>query len=441
MKYSQYNVIFETQNKYYIYNTLSTAIAEINENVYNLINTNNLKNLDEKYYQIMFDQHFIVDSNSNEVEEYLYFYDYIRFTKTAKVLSVTFIPTYNCNLKCSYCMQGNVKDNKSIVPEDIDKILLFVESQIISSQKIGIPITKLHVGLYGGEPLTQKESIKIFIEKMFDYSKKYNCEIKYSMTSNMTLLDDDVLSLIKRYKISTQISIDGCQKNHDVRRTKLDGSGTYSIIVNNLKKLVSNGLKEYIVIRINIDKENLLEAEDILKEIRDYSNDIYFGFLDTFSGLNDSFSNQCISSEIYPQIISKKLDEISKKYKFIIPARFGKQSPCAMNCINKYFIDLYLNVYKCEMFINKPEVSVGRISSDGRFIPNAGFYHQINRSPKSFSECMSCLLLPMCAGGCAGKSYINGETKNVILNEKYCMYDKNALLEYLKEYVINHTII
>jgi uncharacterized protein len=255
------------------------------------------------------------------------------------------------------------------------------------------------------------------------------------MTSNLTLLDVDLLALIKKYSIHIQVSIDGTKTQHDTHRIYKNGKGTYELIMKNLRWLNENSLKDYITIRLNIDKSNLKNADEIMRAVYTYSNDVYFGFLDTFKGFNDMFSENCITNEVYPEVVSQKFNEIYKKYGFPLPQPFGKMTPCSLCCENKYFIDYRLDVYKCEMLLNQPVARAGQLADDGAFIPSAGFYSQMNHSPRRFEECMECKLLPLCAGGCVGKAYIANEKKDGILDEKRCLFTEETLITYLKSYI------
>jgi uncharacterized protein len=432
-KFSHYNFLFEAAGKKYIYNTLSTAMAELDEQTALAIDEGDMSRVKAEYCSIMKDQHFLVDQKANETDEYFYFYDRTRFGKSSESLSINFIPSYNCNLACPYCLQGQKKENKSISNEDVNRILVFMESHIINS-KNDIPVSKIFIHLYGGEPMMQKDALFLFSDSVYQIAQRYGCQIVYSMTSNLTLLDDAILELMKKYRINTQVSIDGTKTQHDTRRIKKNGGGTYDTILNNLQRLNDSGLKDCVTIRLNIDKNNLNDADEIMRAVRAYSDDVYFGFLDTFTGFNDSFSEICVSSEIYPQVVSQKFNEIYRKYDFEIPLPFGKMPPCSINSENKFFIDCYLNVYKCEMLLNQPNARVGHIADDGTFIVESGFYHQMNRSPKIFADCYKCKLLPLCAGGCAGKVYIANNRNNGILDEKYCMFTEESLISYLQDY-------
>ena len=43
--------------------------------------------------------------------------------------------------------------------------------------------------------------------------------------------------------------------------------------------------------------------------------------------------------------------------------------------------------------------------------------------------------MPMCAGGCSAKAYLNDGDFNGELNRPYCMLEEEELKEYLKFYV------
>ncbi|MDR0842568.1 MAG: radical SAM protein [Acidobacteriota bacterium] len=344
-KFSIYNYLFDVTGKRYVYNTLSTALAQIDDQTALAMATNDISLVDTQYCEPLKSQHFIVEFGMNEAHEYLYFYNRTRFAKTSGTLAITLIPTYNCNLACPYCIQGQSKTNKSMSDEDLIDILAFTESKLIQSQKDTVPIAKIRASLYGGEPMLHKNVLVSFANGMYAIAQKYNCEIIYSMTSNMTLLDDDMLDLMRKYRINTQVSIDGTKEQHDMRRITKNGAGTYNIIMKNLQRLNNTGLKDCVIIRLNIDKNNIDEADGIMRSIRDYSNDVYFGFLENYNTFNDAFSEKCISRESYTQIVSNKFDAIALKYGFTPNTHFGKQAPCSL-IMQAFFCKFFKKIYE-----------------------------------------------------------------------------------------------
>ena len=437
LKPSFYNILFKTDDKYYVYNTLSTAVAELDENTYMYLGNGSLDNINPEYIEPLSEQHFLVDTDADEQAEYLYFYNRLRFGSTAELLSITLVPSYECNLACTYCLQGQSKNSKSMSIEDVQRVLGFAEKRIIESrEENNVPITRINAKLYGGEPMLQKRSITVFCNGMAEIAEKYSCDIKFFMTSNFTLLDDDIFNLIQKYKIITQVSIDGDKNNHDIRRIWKNGSGTYDVIINNLRRIKKAHLEDLIVIRLNIDVDNLSSAQKTMEEIHTYSTDVYFGFLENFNGYNDSCRNTFVNQESVSKSEKiKSLNSLMKKYGFIVPEEFGKIAPCALNIENKFYVDCFMNVYTCELALNQPELKIGVINNDADFVPNANFYKIMNHSPALFPECMNCKLMPMCAGGCSAKAYIRDGIKDGNLNRSYCMCDEIGLLEYLKDYV------
>jgi len=431
LKFSFYNIYFDIDNGHYIYNTLSTALAQLDDRTFDAVKKNDMTLIDKQFIEEMLKEHFFVEPDVNEQDEYLYFYNRTRFGKSSKSLAVNFIPSYNCNLACPYCMQGLNKPNNQIEIKDIDKILSFTSKTVDYSLSADVAITKIYAHLYGGEPMLQKQALQYFCDGLKSIAEKYKCEAIYSMTSNMTILDDDMIKLIQKYNIHVQISVDGTKDQHDKRRIFPNGGGTYDTILKNLKKLQEAGLKDCVVLRLNIDKDNLANAEKIYNEVHEYSSDVYFGFLDTFKGYNDHFSSQCVSNEIYPEIVTKTFNDIYQKYGQPAATSFGKMSPCSINSENKYFIDPFLNVYKCEMLLNQTNNKIGFIDNDGQLVKTSGFYRQMNRTPQLFSECMTCKLLPLCAGGCAGKAFFEDGS----IDKPYCMFTEQSLIFYLKDYI------
>ena len=435
MKFSKYNECFEIDGKTYLYNILSTALAEIDNELNYAIKNDNPNNLNDSLLDLLKCNHFIVENDCDEVKEYIYYYNSIRFGRGSRQLNIIFIPTYNCNLSCPYCMQGLDKSHDIISKEAIESLIKFVDNRILESNTIGVPINELNISLFGEEPLLTKKSVlPSFCEQIKAIAIKSNCTLNFSMTSNFTLLDDEVIDLIKKYNIKIQVSIDGTKEQHDSRRITHDGKGTYNLIVDNLKKMNTIGLKKNLIIRINIDNDNIDKADSIMASIADMADDIYFGYLDNFKGSNDAYT-VCIEHDSYADMMNKRLIPVYQKYGKIVPRSFGKMTPCSMHCDNRFIIDLSLNVYKCELLINKKEASVGFIEKNGTFVPNSNFYSQMYFSPDKVERCKNCKLLPLCGGGCTGKAFVNGNKSGFSFDGVSCNMREEDLVNYLKQYV------
>lgn len=434
IKSSYYNFLFENNNKFYVYNILTTAIAELEQDIFNNLQNNKIEVIIPEIRQSLLEQGFLVPIETDEKNYYKYFYDNARFCYSSKSANVTLIPTYDCNLSCPYCYEGKEKNKEKISIQDIDKILKFISSKTEKNND-DIPIQTLHIMIYGGEPLLCKDSLLYFCEKTFEIAEKQKIKIDYHITTNLTLLDTSVIEIIAKYQISLQVSIDGTKEEHNKRRIYSDGTGTYDIIIKNLKRLVDNGLKHLITIRINIDEENSECAEDIFTDLKEYSDDIYFGILKSYKGINDKYSQNCFENCCLDNLSTNKIHDIYENNDLPIPLKFGKKSPCSINAQNRYFIDNKLDVYKCDLLVNHPECRIGYIDNNGKLIKEPNFYQQMSFSPFLFKECEECKLLPLCGAGCPAEIYLAKQLKNGDIIHKNCTYTEESLKNYLLDYI------
>ena len=137
-----------------------------------------------------------------------------------------------CNLKCKYCYEG-IEKKYSLMPSYIiDLALKFLFEKIINTDEI------LQIVLHGGEPFLAFEEMKYLVAKSSNLAYEKNINIQYMVTTNATILNEEMIEFICDNIKNITISIDGDRETHDFLRPFKDGSGTHSIVVKNLKKLL-----------------------------------------------------------------------------------------------------------------------------------------------------------------------------------------------------------
>ena len=435
MKYknSKYNVFFEANNKKYIYNTLTTSIAELDEDTTRAIQNSGFDVLNEEILKGLLEQGFLANENSCEEDKYKYYYESTKYSRSADTLSIFFIPTYNCNLRCPYCYEGMEKKINFISKEKIDILIRFAE-KCIQDAKFNTPIKRIEIELYGGEPMLCKKQLLYFCEGISILAQRYSLPIFFSMVSNMTLLDNQMIEMIAKYNITVQVSIDGTKNEHNKRRIYPDGSGTFDTIITNLDHLVKHGLKENIIIRLNTDFNNISSIQPLYEQLMKFSNDIYLGFLTKYGSNNSSFAEQCIDSSCAEIVTNEIPSTFYIKHNLPIPQRFGKKGPCVLNCENKFMIDCFLDVYKCDLLIGHKECSIGHLNEDGSLSLLDSFFSQMSYSPFKSEKCTKCKLLPMCGGGCPATEYLKQNKKDGNLNLFICDFTEETLKSHLIDY-------
>ncbi len=141
--------------------------------------------------------------------------------------------SHNCNLACKYCYSGNSrKDDMSI--DTARKIVNFAKEKTLPAQKI-------EFGFFGGEPLLRFDLICDIIgyirRKFADIDTKGNLRI--SITTNGTLLDQAMLDFFRSEQIDLCISIDGGEAVHNLNRCYKNGKGSFGQVTTNLKKAIA----------------------------------------------------------------------------------------------------------------------------------------------------------------------------------------------------------
>lgn len=434
MRMSRYNILFEENSKSYLYNTLTTGLCELDDVIAEKVASNSLADISAEHVQSLINGGFVVEDDADEVLQYQAFYDSTRFGVRSRTLLIGLLPTYSCNLKCPYCLQGEEKVSKKMTPEQVSAVVKLVRNRIAESGR-EVPIDFVHVELYGGEPLLCKTSITSFCDSIEALSREFLFKTKFTMTSNFVLVDDDILELIGKHRIKVQVTVDGTREQHDRRRIQHDGSGTYEKIIANLKKLNNRGLRDCITIRINVDKDNISNVRETLKDLAQYSDSIYFSYTESFAGRNEHYQD-CLKKECHSEISINVLNENLRELGLAIPKLFGKRGPCTLNERNKFFIDCDMNVYNCELLVKHPDLSVGVLNLDGTIRFNSLYYSFLKHTPLAYKECRNCKLLPNCAGGCPVKNRLSEGEGDIC--STLCELSENDLVMYLKEFVRNN---
>lgn len=146
--------------------------------------------------------------------------------------------TERCNLRCKYCIYQ--EDNKSYRTYGEKEMTLDIAKKAIDflvSHSVAVDKeTKLKLTFYGGEPLLKFDLIKECVE----YAKIVSPDRQwfFSMTSNLTLLTDEMCEWFAKNKFAITVSLDGDQETHDSQRVFPNGNGSFEIVVRNMKKLV-----------------------------------------------------------------------------------------------------------------------------------------------------------------------------------------------------------
>jgi uncharacterized protein len=248
---------------YYVYDPCTNEILRIGESIYTILDDYHILDTDE-----MIEKHHAIAETtvrealsqldgiqarsilrdhppqlSNQTEE-IYcegkresLRAFLRYRRRLLTLELT----QQCNLACEYCCYGKYYPQTrkpSTAPMPLEVAKKAVEDFMGHRPKRG------SIGFYGGEPLLQFELLKqivLFAEELAD---RYGTNVKFSMTTNGTLLTDETIHFLVRHRVRVMISLDGDKETHDRYRVfrsekcPEQRTGSFDVIVGNMERFV-----------------------------------------------------------------------------------------------------------------------------------------------------------------------------------------------------------
>jgi uncharacterized protein len=150
-----------------------------------------------------------------------------------EISQLTFLCSTNCNLRCKYCYAQ--EGSYEYPPENMDSEIALKTIDFFVEKYTGIE----SILFFGGEALLNFEMIKAVVEKFknFNLIGEISYEPDYSLITNGTLLDDEIIEFLSEHHFNLTVSLDGNKAVNDELRVFPNDKGTFDIIVRNIKKI------------------------------------------------------------------------------------------------------------------------------------------------------------------------------------------------------------
>lgn len=146
--------------------------------------------------------------------------------------------TNKCNFNCIYCHPDASPYKDEMSGETADKVLDFIFS---------IPMFEgCQIIIEGGEPLLKWDLIKYLFHKAKKKAAEKNLRLRFSFTTNLSLMTDEIAKDISDMKINPCVSFDGPKELHNKQRPFYGGGESYDKVVYWFKRL-----KEKYKLRVN----------------------------------------------------------------------------------------------------------------------------------------------------------------------------------------------
>ncbi len=170
--------------------------------------------------------------------------------------------TSKCNLSCSYCIFGGKYENQpSLDQQEMswDVAQKAIDFFFSNARQEG----RLRVDFFGGEPLMAFPLMKRITESLEEKTAQRKQELLISISSNGTLLNDQIIDFLIKHNVLYQISIDGDKEIHDLnRKFKTSDIGTFDTILKNLQRIFDKN-EEYFKKMVRLKAVITTESLDI----------------------------------------------------------------------------------------------------------------------------------------------------------------------------------
>lgn len=365
---------------------------------------------------------FIHDENINEKDLIAEYYsDYVNNDSYLLII----LTTYDCNFHCWYCTQSHNDENLT------DNIVCRIKKHI-AKYLIDNNIKHFNLSWFGGEPTLQYDRIIDISLFAKEFCLQHNIGFSNSITTNGSLLSDHMIDgfiscNLNRY----QITIDGAKFKHNQVRFNNLIPDSFSVICNNIRKLIDKIPNIEITLRYNYTSKNL--EFDVIDDLNSLLPVEYRNIIEFFP--------RKVWQEKEENISDIKLEELYEK-----AIKSGYNVNQIHDVINnlcyaerKNFNTIFQNgeVDKCSNL--NEGTRRGILDESGNILWKVSLPEYDNRLFPYSKLCSECRHLPVCMGLCPARRRINFEH-----NKSFkCIFDDpdkiiNAEIRNYVSGILNH---
>ena len=364
--------------------------------------------------------------------------------------------TQNCNLRCEYCVysgdyQNRTHSQKKMSFDVAKKAMDYYLSHSRDNNS-------LSMGFYGGEPCLNFELVK----KCVDYfeEKAEGRTTAYNMTTNATLLSEDIIDYIVKHDFSLMISLDGPREVHDKhRKLAFSEEGSFDRVmkkVEYLKEHYPEYCRSSVAFNCVLDTENdfekinhFVKSSPLISDMKIRSSGINTRNTDKRYGLNEKFLEETnyekfkIQLELlgelppgsgsrllsnYKSSLKKALERADDAGNSELPDEWHHGGPCMPGAM-RLFVNAEGIFYPCER-VNEANcmLQIGNVE-EGIDVQKAE--HILNFDEERIDICKNCWAFRRCRQ-CV--SYFEGDdAPSAEKRENHCKITRKSVEEDMKD--------
>ena len=318
--------------------------------------------------------------------------------------------SHDCNLRCRYCFagEGRYRGKSQLMSSGVGKRALEFLVENSGNRK------NLEVDFFGGEPLMNFEVVKELTAYGRELEKKYDKNFRFTLTTNGTLVNEEVMDFADREMGNVVMSIDGRKSVNDYMRPYAENVGSYDRIVPKFQEFAKRRHGKSYYVRGTYTGKNLDFSEDVL-----HLADLGFDQISVEPVVAKPEDDYAIREQDLPKLFEEydKLSaEMARRQKegnafnffhFMIDLEGG---PCVAKRLSgcgsgtEYVaVTPSGDIYPCHQFVGDESMKMGDVFSgiDRQDIVESFKKVNVYSKPK----CRECFAKFYCSGGCAANAY------------------------------------
>ena len=319
---------------------------------------------------------------------------------------------HDCNLRCGYCFAdtGDFGGHRALISKEVAQKA--IEFAIKGSKKRH----NLELDLFGGEPLMNMPVVKFIVDYVRKREKETGKNIKLTLTTNGTLLTDEIVTYLNDNRVMLVLSLDGSKKTHDHMRPYPGHLGSFDKAVEGFKKVIESRRGRNYYLRGTYTHYNPHFADDVLAML-EVGSEIS---MEPVVGTNEPY----VLTEDDWQILDKEYEKLARIYldkrRKGIPFDFFHFNVALDNgpCVAKrlagcgagheyYAITPEGDIYPCHQFVGREQYKMGTLDMGIVKKDMVQYFRHMHVMKKE--ECRTCWARFFCSGGChANADLVNG---------------------------------
>ena len=329
-----------------------------------------------------------------------------RVPLTTLVLNVT----SKCNLSCTYCYEYGedriVADGAK--PRFMTEATARQSVDFMFAEAGESPV--VHLTFFGGETLLNFKVLQSALAYARERGKELGKEVDVSLTTNATLLREEVIDWMVANDVGVTVSIDGAKEQQDKFRVFKNGQGSYDTVIPRVKELLAKHRRRPIGARVTLTAQNL-DVTSIFNHLRNEIGFYEVGFAPVTTSWQRDYA---IEEEGFERMLAQFQSLAHEFLEFTLAGKhhgfsnvrdtveeihkgMSKSHPCGAG-FGLMGVATDGDVALCHRFAGSDAHKLGTVFDGVDRAKQADFLDRHHIDHKT--DCSKCWARPLCAGGC-----------------------------------------